>query len=367
MRVLHLVGSPTSEEMAELSRLYAADCLRATADPAYDVTVAHVEPGGTWRFPTDLSSTALAAAEPLDLPAALRVVADLDPEVAVPQMFCLAGMTTYRSLLDALGVPFVGNTAEAMGIAAHKARAKAVVAGGGVRVPDGVLVRAGEDTSIVPLALPVVVKPVDADNSAGLTLVRSEGEYAAAVAGALEHSPAALVETYVELGREVRCGVLEVDGELVALPLEEYAVDRDTKPVRDAGDKLRRDGGDDGAPGALALVAKDAEHAWILPTDDPVTPAVHEAARRAHVALGCRDYSLFDFRVDADGRPWFLEAGLYCSYAEKSVVSVMAAAAGIALPDLFRAGVDQALSRGSRGPSALLSDRPSTTPHRRTP
>ena len=352
MRLLYLVGSPTSEEMAELSRLYAEDCLRATADPEHQVTLAHVEPGGTWRFPTDLSATALAQAEPLDLPAALRVVADVDPHVAVPQMFCLAGMTTYRSLLDALGVPFVGNTAEAMGIAAHKARAKAVVAGGGVAVPAGVLVHADDDMGTVPLDLPVVVKPVDADNSVGLTLVREQSAYAGAVASALEHSTAALVETYVELGREVRCGVLEVDGELVALPLEEYAVDRDTKPVRDAGDKLRRDDTGDGGPGSLALVAKDAEHAWILTDDDPVTPAVHEAARRAHRALGCRDYSLFDFRVDPEGRPWFLEAGLYCSYAEKSVISVMAFAAGTTLPELFRAGVEQALSR---------------TPHRRTP
>ncbi len=283
----------------------------------------------------------------MDAPTAVRALADLAPDVAVPQMFCLAGMTTYRSLLDLLGIPFVGNTPEAMGIAAHKGRAKAVVAGGGVSVPDGVLVAAAGDES--PLDLPVVVKPVDADNSAGLSLVREPGEYAAAVTSALEHSSAALVETYVELGREVRCGVLEVDGELVGLPLEEYAVDRDAKPVRDAADKLRRDPAPDGAgTGELALVAKDAAHAWILPLDDPATARVHEAAFAAHRALGCRDYSLFDFRVDDAGEPWFLEAGLYCSYAEQSVVSVMARAAGTSLPDLFRAGLDQALARSPR-------------------
>ena len=61
-----------------------------------------------------------------------------------------------------------------------------------------------------------------------------------------------------------------------------------------------------------------------------------QAARRAaHRALGCRHYSLFDFRVDPTGRPWFLEAGLYCSFASTSVVAVMAAAAGIPLDRLF--------------------------------
>jgi len=66
-------------------------------------------------------------------------------------------------------------------------------------------------------------------------------------------------------------------------------------------------------------------------------------ARRCHTALGCRHYSLFDFRIDPDGRPWFLEAGPYCSYAEKSVLVVMARAAGLTVPELFRIGVAQAL------------------------
>lgn len=52
-------------------------------------------------------------------------------------------------------------------------------------------------------------------------------------------------------------------------------------------------------------------------------------------ALGCRHYSLFDFRIGAVGDPWFLEAGLYCSYAPTSVIAVMAAAIGMDVSDLF--------------------------------
>lgn len=347
LRVLHLVGSPTSDLMAELSVLYAADCLVATADPAqYDAHVAHVSPDGTWRFPADLSSEGLAAATPVDLARALGTIRDLAPDIAVPQLFCLAGMTTYRAMLDLLGIPFVGNTPDVMAVAAHKARAKAVVAAAGVRVPRGEVLRAG-DGSRQPrptIDLPVVVKPVDADNSSGVSLVREPDELDAALAAAYEHSAEVLVEEYVALGREVRCGVLEVDGRLVGLPLEEYAVDTETKPVRGYDDKLRRSDDADGG-GELSLVAKSEEYAWIVDPADPLTARVHEAAYAAHRALGCRDYSLFDFRVDADGQPWFLEAGLYCSYASTSVVAVMAAAAGTPLPDLFRAGVDQALAR----------------------
>ena len=82
-------------------------------------------------------------------------------------------------------------------------------------------------------------------------------------------------------------------------------------------------------------MAKDSTRAWIVPEDDPVTQRVWEAARRCHVALGCRHYSLFDFRIDTHGNPWFLEAGPYCSFAPSSVVAVMAAAAGLDVTALF--------------------------------
>ena len=97
-------------------------------------------------------------------------------------------------------------------------------------------------------------------------------------------------------------------------------------------------------------MAKDADHAWIVDPADPVTARVWELARRCHVALGCRDYSLFDFRVDPDGRPWFLEASLYHSFARQSVLSVMATAAGRGVPEVFADVVDHALARRAADP-----------------
>lgn len=349
LRVLHLVGSPTSEFLADLSRLYARDALATLVDPArWEFSIAHVAPGGRWSFPADLSDAGLAAAPEVEVDEAVARLRALAPDVVVPQMFCLPGMTSYRALFEVLDVPVVGNPPDVMAVGADKPRARAVVAHGGVAVPDGVVVRPGERSAVPDL--PVVVKPADSDNSLGVTLVRRPEELEPALAAAFEHASAALVETYVPAGREVRCGVVERDGpdgtELVCLPLEEYPVDAETAPIRLPADKLARD--DDGG---LGLVAKGAGKAWIVDPDEPVTPAVWEAARRCHVALGCRDYGLFDFRVDPDGRPWFLEAGLYCSFARSSVVTTMAAAAGIGPVELFAAMVDRA-ARRRREPAA---------------
>ncbi len=327
LRVLHLVGSAESEFLASLSRLYAADCLRTVEDPdRYRPTIAYVSPDGSWRFPVDLADDSIEAAVPHTTGAAVRLLEALAIDVAVPQMFCIAGMTRYRALLDLLGIPYVGNRPEVMALAADKARAKAVVAAAGVAVPAGEVVGPGEPAPVP--RLPAVVKPLDADNSLGLSLVRDPSELPAALASAREHSESVLIEDYVELGREVRCGLIEVEGSLVPLSLEEYGVDAE-RPIRRAQDKIRR--GD----GGLTLVAKGEPRARIVPRENAATAAVWAAATRCHRALGCRHHSLFDFRIDRAGRPWFLEAGLYCSFARQSVIVAMADADGIAPQRLF--------------------------------
>jgi D-alanine-D-alanine ligase len=331
--VLHLVGSAVDDFHADLSRLYAGACLDAMADDGYDVHLAYVSPDGSWRFPADLGGGSLSSAVAMSLADAVAHLGVLGIDVMVPQMFCLPGMTSYRGLFDVLGIPYVGNTPDVMANAADKSRARAIVAAAGVAVPAGEVLHAGQRPGLHP---PVVVKPVDSDNSVGVSLVRDPAGYDAALELALANGGAALVESYVELGREVRCGIIARDGELVCLPLEEYAVNPATKPIRGRDDKLDRTHG-----GELYLVAKDASRSWIVAQDDPITGVVWEAARRCHTALGCRHYSLFDFRIDPEGNPWFLEAGPYCSFAPTSVIAVMAAAAGVEVSELFRTALTE--------------------------
>ena len=321
--MIQLVGSPVDEFHAELSRLYAAASAAALGDH-HDVGFAYVAPGGQWQFPESLDAAALAEAEPVPALAGIAELTLAEPDLVVPQMFCRPGMTSYRALLDVLGLPFVGNTAQVMANTADKAVARALVAARGVAVPPGYLVSDAHD---VTLDLPVVVKPAGSDNSVGVSLVSDRAQLVGAITRAAGFGSDVLVESFIPLGREVRCGVLEIDDQLVCLPLEEYALDA---PIRLPADKLDRTGS-----GALRLVASDAGRSWIVPADDPIVEPVWHAARACYRALGCRHYGLFDFRIDPDGAPWFLEAGPYCSFAPSSVIAKMAAAQGVPLPDLF--------------------------------
>lgn len=343
-RVLHLVGSSTSQASCELSELYAGDCIAALRDSdKYEFIIALVTPDGQWRFPVSLESSAIQAAQPMAIHAAIGVLAQMRIDIALPQMFCLAGMTHYRALLELLRIPYLGNRPLQMALTADKAKAKAVVSAAGVRVPDAELLSRGEWPGML---LPAVVKPNAADNSDGISLVTQASDYQAALDLAFLHSDSVLVERYIPLGREVRCAVVEEGGCLRHLPLEEYFVDTVTRPVRTRADKLKRDSNN-----KLVLAAKQASQAWTVDNDDPIVKAVWEAASLCHVALGCEQYSLFDFRIDPEGRPWFLEAGLYCSFAPKSVIVTMMAAAGTPLAEFFDAAVAQVLSTSSSAAS----------------
>ena len=336
-RVLHLIGSAVSEFYCDLSRLYGQDCLEHTTNPdRYEFYIAYITPDRQWRFPISLSKDAIDLAPTQSLAEAIQTIEKLQIDVMVPQMFCVPGMTQYRALFDLLNIPYVGNTADLMALVADKAKTKAVVAAAGVVVPAGEVLRAGDCPNI---SFPLIIKPMNGDNSIGVTFVKVAADYDAAMEIALTHSDEVLVETFIPLGREVRCGIVVQAGKLVCLPLEEYALDPVTRPIRSYADKLKAN-----AAGDLDFAAKDATHSWIVDSSDPITERVWAMARKCHVALGCRHYSLFDFRIDPQGNPWFLEAGLYCSFAETSVLSAMTKESGISLDLFFESMLESAVS-----------------------
>ena len=337
LRVLHLVGSAVDEFYCDLSRFYAADCLESTANPAlYKFHLAYITTDRLWRFPTSLSAEAIDRAVPMPLAEAIQLLTTLNIDVMLPQMFCISGMTAYRALFDLLNIPYVGNPADLMALTANKVKTKAIVAAAGVKVPYAELLRPGNYPQLLP---PVVLKPVSADNSLGVIFVKNASEYDTALQTVFANTDEVMVEEFIELGREVRCGIIERDGELVCLPLEEYLMDKIDRPIRSYADKLARS-----EDGSLTAVAKGNTKSWIVDCNDPITAKVWDAAKQCHIALGCRHYSLFDFRIDPSGQPWFLEAGLYYSFAKMSVISTMAKSAGIPLDELFQTMLANAIA-----------------------
>ena len=209
LRILHLVGSAYNDFYCNLSRLYAQDCLTGIADQLlYDFEIAYVTPDLLWRFPPSLSSEDIAVTKPIPLFEAIEFLTTQNIDLVLPQIFCIPGMTHYRSLLDLLKIPYIGNTPDIMAITAHKARAKAIVAAAGVKVPRGEILRSGDIPTIKP---PAVVKPASSDNSLGVTLVKDASEYKAALKIAFEYAEEVIVEEYIELGRDLIFALIQTE------------------------------------------------------------------------------------------------------------------------------------------------------------
>ena len=319
LRVLHLAGSRVSNFYYNLSMIYAKEVVQPVGVSSY---YAVVNPDGLWQLGTSFDSMS----EKMSLQDMISRLPQID--VVVPHMFCFPGMTSFRALFeDILGWPVVGSPSHCTALATNKAQTRSVVAASGVRVAKAQQLRRGDTLTMQP---PFIVKPNSEDNSLGVTLVWNETQIESALQVGFELDETLLVEDYIP-GRELRVGVVERGGKLCVLPIIEYLVTEE-HPIRTVHDKLELQS--DGMPG------KQPEKPAAKPMCPAnVTPELFEkladAAKQAHVALGCRDYSLYDFRVHAEtNEPYLLEAGLFWSFGKISMISRMLLAGGECLEDV---------------------------------
>merc|ERR1719281_1790600 len=338
--VLHVCGSTASEYYEGVSTYYGSECIDAVQkQEKYLNLPCFVHLNGTWSFPTDISEETRAKTEHLTFPQAMQKIADLKPSAIVPHMFCLPGMTSFRALFDTMDIPIVGNMADVMALSTDKWKTKAVVAASGVKGPHAEVLRKGDTPTLQP---PFLLKPCNEDNSQGISLVRPGNDVQEALDHAFSFDSEVLAEEYVPLGRELRVAGLEMeDGSLKVLPCIEYFLS-EKDPIRTAAHKLVTN--EKGVPTTVATGGRKCP----ADIDDVLAGKLQDMVERSHKALGCRDYSLYDVRVDPQGEPYFIEACLYCSFAPKSVIVLMGASVGLEQKTIYEMLVDRAIERKRR-------------------
>merc|ERR1719392_115645 len=106
-------------------------------------------------FPATLGEIDVAKAARLSLPAAIMQISELSPDVMVPHMFCVEGMTRFRSLFDLLEIPFLGNHEYTVWPATDKAVTKQLLAANNVLVPKGELCERGVNERPTAVKVPL--------------------------------------------------------------------------------------------------------------------------------------------------------------------------------------------------------------------
>ena len=246
---------------------------------------------------------------------------------------------TIQGLLELLGIPYTGSGVLASALAMDKLRSRQVGLANGLPFPPYVVVDGGAwpanqaDTQSAvtrEFGFPCVVKPNAQGSSIGVTIVRQEDGFAAAVERALEYGDLVLVEPYLE-GAELTCAVLEdpKTGLPTALPLIEIVPKRE---FFDYQAKYEPGASDEIIPARLPpALAKQAQ----------------QLAVRAHRALGCEGMSRVDMFAHR-GKIVLLEVNTIPGLTPGSLLPRAAAAAGIDFTELVDRIIGNALRRRNR-------------------
>lgn len=224
---------------------------------------------------------------------------------------------TLQGALELLGLPYTGSGPMASSLAMDKIMTKRVWLQHGLPTPAFESLDAESDLSTVPdrLGLPLILKPPHEGSTVGITKVVDHSGMADGYVQASCFDDEVLAEQFI-LGRELTVAVLGTGRAARALPVIEIV-----------------------APGGNY----DYEHKYFSDETQYFCPAnlpqevarhVENIAERAYRTLGCAGWGRIDFMLDADNRPWLLEANTSPGMTSHSLVPMAAKAVGMSYAQL---------------------------------
>jgi D-alanine-D-alanine ligase len=216
-----------------------------------------------------------------------------------------------RSVLELVGVPYVGAQPDACRVAFDKPVAKTVVRGAGIATPEAVTLPAETfrelgaaavmEAMVATVGLPLIVKPAKGGSALGCTVVRDPEQLPGAMVSTFAYGDTALVEHLV-VGTEVAVPVLDTGDGPRALPVVSILPDGGVYDY------------------TARYTAGSTEFQVPAKLDDAVAAECARVAVAAHEALGLRDLSRSDLMIDAEGQVWFLEVNVAPGLTETSTV-----------------------------------------------
>lgn len=231
---------------------------------------------------------------------------------------CIQGM------LECLGISYTGSGVAASAVSMDKILTKKILAASGLPVAKHVEMNLSQREEIEKLGFPMVLKAVSEGSSVGVELIRDKSELDHRLPSFIQEFPRSFAESYVA-GREMTIGVIRNKQGLKAFPILEL------KPKKDFYDyeaKYTEGMTDFIIPANISNDLRD--RLWAL-------------AKKAYEALGLAGVARIDVIVDADQRPWILEANTIPGMTATSDIPAMAAAEGLSMETLVLDILESAL------------------------
>jgi D-alanine-D-alanine ligase len=331
----HAVSLRTGEEM------------RAALEKAgYRTTSVVIDRAGAWHLAPpgwrgSLSSDSSAFAWHGDAVRALLHLRELGADTAVLALHGPGGEDgTIQGFLECAGFAYTGSGVAASAVAMDKVLLKSAARGLGLEVaPDRVL-RPGESAgadldrwaveTLVALGRPAVFKPTGLGSSEDVHIVQDEGGAKTALRAILGRGATLLAEAFVA-GTECTVPVLGEGPDARALPVIE--IRPRLASWFDAASKYTPGGADEIVPARLP---------------PEVALRCQEVALRLHRGIGAAGVTRTDLILAPSGVPVVLELNTLPGLTRESLVPRSARAAGMSLPALVHALVEEGRSRLAR-------------------
>lgn len=319
MRVAVLFGGASWER--DVSIASGAQVVKALREHGHEV---HPYDTATGRLGAEQEAAFLDSSVGKDVPAEIpsgEVIAQLCAAGAELHDYDLVFLAlhggtgedgTVQANLAAAGIRYTGSDALASGMAMDKEISKKLFRTADVPTPDWLMAPADEDLVAARLGWPVVVKPNSEGSSIGLTVVKQPEQLQPAITLARQYDDEVMIEAFVA-GREFVVGVLE------GKPLAVGEIVPQRSEIFDYESKYQEGGAIETFPADVA-VDRAAE--------------MQRLSVDAHHALKLGSYSRVDFRMDADGGLWCLEANTLPGMTTTSLLPQSASAVGISFADL---------------------------------
>ncbi len=232
-----------------------------------------------------------------------------------------------QEYLDGLEIPYNTGDAKNMALTFNKATTTATLRNAGFNVADCVKLNVGDEIDetfiLKKTRLPCFVKPNQGGSSLGISKVNEADELAEAIKKAFAEDTEILIESFLE-GTEVTCGVVKMNGEILALPITEVISKNE---FFDYESKYTKDGNEEITPARL-------------PSD------MYEKCQRGSEAiykeLNCRGIVRIDQMIH-NGECSIIEVNTVPGMSAASILPKQAQAAGIDPKELFTATLKEIL------------------------
>lgn len=239
-----------------------------------------------------------------------------------------------QSLLETFDIPYTGSDPIASALAINKQKSSVLFANYGLNIPRSLALKKEdphiEFAVIKSFSLPIVIKPTTGGSSIGVSIAKRKADLKYAIQKALHHSDEVIAQQYIK-GREVTCGVLEINQIPIALLPTEIIPNNSS--FFDYYSKYNTSGSMEITPPNLPkkMIRK-----------------IQSIALEAHKTLGCSGMSRTDMILSKGGKIYVLETNTIPGLTETSLLPQQAKKMGIDSPKLLEIIINSALAKNKK-------------------